>query len=44
MWKTPPPSANRVNYEDRTPKSLPGSLSFITGLLQDSYQEITELL
>ena len=32
------------NYEDRTPKSLPGSLSFITGLLQDSYQEIIRLL
>ena len=33
-----------LNYEDVTPKSLYDSLSFITGLLQDSYQEITELL
>ena len=32
------------NYEDGTPKSLPGSLSFITGLLEDSYQEIIGLL
>ena len=32
------------NYEDGTPKSLYDSLSFITGLLQDSYQEITALL
>ena len=26
------------NYEDGTPKSLYDSLSFITGLLQDSYK------
>ena len=26
------------NYEDGTPKSLYDSLSFITGLLQDSYE------
>ena len=26
------------NYEDGTPKSLYGSLSAITGLLQDSYK------
>ena len=41
------------NYEDGTPKSLydslrslrdPASRSFITGLLQDSYQEIIGLL
>ena len=32
------------NYEDGTPKSLYDSLSFITGLLQDSYQEIARLL
>ena len=39
------------NYEDGTPKSLYDSLSFITGLLQDSYkfpiisyQEIAGLL
>ena len=31
-------------YEDGTPKSLPGLLSFITGLLQDSYQVIIRLL
>ena len=31
------------NYEDGTPKSLCDLLSFITGLLQDSYQEITGL-
>ena len=28
----------RVNYEDGTPKTLYDSLSFITGLLQDSYK------
>ena len=32
------------NYEDGTPKSLYDSLSFIKGLLQDFYQEITGLL
>ena len=32
------------NYEDGTPKSLPGSLSFITGLLQDSYKSPINLL
>ena len=32
------------NYEDGTPKSLYYSLSFIIGLLQDSYQEIIRLL
>ena len=32
------------NYEDGTPKSLYDSLSFITGLLQDSYKEIIGLL
>ena len=32
------------NYENGTPKSLPGSLSLITGLLQDCYQEIIGLL
>ena len=32
------------NYEDGTPKSLYDSLSFITGLLKDSYQEIIRLL
>ena len=32
------------NYKDGTPKSLPGSLTFITGLLQYSYQEIIGLL
>ena len=29
------------NYEDGTPKSLYDSLSFITGLLQDSYKSPT---
>ena len=33
-----------LNYEDGTPKSLLGSLSLVTGLLQDSYQEIMGLL
>ena len=28
------------NYEDRTPKILYDSLSFITGLLQDSYESL----
>ena len=32
------------NYEDGTPKSLPGLLSLITGLLQDSCQQIIRLL
>ena len=32
------------NYEDGTPKSLYDSLSLVTGLLQDSYQEIIRLL
>ena len=32
------------NYEDGTSKSIYDSLSFITGLLQDSYQEIIRLL
>ena len=32
------------NYEDGTPKSLYDSLSLVTGLLQDSYQEITGFL
>ena len=32
------------NYEDGTPKSLRNLLSFITGLLQDSNQEIIRLL
>ena len=32
------------NYENGIPKSLPGSLSIVTGLLQDSYQKITRLL
>ena len=32
------------NNEDETPKSLPGLLSFITGLLQDSYHKIIGLL
>ena len=32
------------NYEDGTPESLYDSLSLITGLLQDSYQEIIRLL
>ena len=32
------------NSENGTPKSLYDSLSLITGLLQDSYQEITGLL
>ena len=32
------------NYEDRTPKSLYDLLSLVTGLLQDSYQEIIRLL
>ena len=32
------------NYEDGTPKSLYDLLSLVTGLLQDSYQEIIRLL
>ena len=32
------------NYEDGTPKSLQNLLSFITRLLQDSYEEIIGLL
>ena len=32
------------NYENETPKSLCDLLTLITGLLQDSYQEITGLL
>ena len=32
------------NYENGTPKSLYDSLSLVTGLLQDSYQEIIRLL
>ena len=32
------------NNEDGTLKSLRNPLSFMTGLLQDSYQEITGLL
>ena len=30
------------NYEDGTPKSLYDLLSLVTGLLQDSYHEITD--
>ena len=32
------------NYENGTPKNLYDSLSLVTGLLQESYQEIIRLL
>ena len=42
--ETKPGETYLFNYEDGTSKSLYDSSSFITGLLQDSYQEIIGLL